>query len=242
MIAGLPLYGYAVGILMQRDRIMRLPGDVGNATTFGFPVRYALIEEVKPEDLKNPQKAEFLAEKYVSAARQLESEGVRLLAAGCGFAGILQNVLTGAVRIPVFSSSLIQVPMVARGLGRRRIGIITADSRALNDRYFSPLGWTRDTHDVVIRGIEGETELVSLLYSDLPPDEVLGRGSRIMARIAQDFVLENQDIGAIVLECTNLPPFARVISTATNRPVFDIVTLVKWGYSACIRKPFAGFC
>jgi hypothetical protein len=44
--SGRPLYGHAVGILMQNDAIVRLPGDVGNATTFEFPVRYALVSGV----------------------------------------------------------------------------------------------------------------------------------------------------------------------------------------------------
>ena len=36
---GRAVYGQAIGILLTNSRFPRIPGDVGNASTFDFPVR-----------------------------------------------------------------------------------------------------------------------------------------------------------------------------------------------------------
>jgi N-acyl-D-aspartate/D-glutamate deacylase len=67
------------------------------------------------------------------------------------------------------------------------------------------------------------------------------RGGRIrkIGRIEEDAkrILEkNQKTGAIVLECTDLPAFAKAIQKVTNLPVFDIVALVRMVHEAFLRK------
>ncbi len=241
--SGRPLYGHAVGILMQNDAIVRLPGDVGNATTFEFPVRYALVSGVGGNDLKDPENLERLAPSYIDAARRLEREGVRMLAAGCGFSSILQPLLAASVNIPVFTSSLMQVPQVAQSLGNRAVGILTANAQVLDDRYFEPLGWRSSSFNVRIWGIEEEQDLMDVLSrGGLPLPELLQRGNNAMRRVACHMVRRYPEIGAIVMECTNLPPFSAEVSAATGLPVFDIVTLVRWAYLACTRKVFHGYC
>src|SRR5262245_16171879 len=194
---------------MQQDRIVRLPGDVGNATTFRFPVRYELVEGVDPADLKAPDRARAAAPSFARAARALEVAGARVIGTGCGYLSILQSEIQAAVRVPVLSSSLLQVPWVALTLGPgRRVGIVTADSRALGDAYFEPLGWTSRTVPVAVVGIEHEAEFIDLLYRpDLEEDEIRHM-HRAMGRLARRFVEAHPDVGALVLECTNLPPFA----------------------------------
>jgi Asp/Glu/hydantoin racemase len=236
------IYGQAVGVVMQQDRIVRLPGDVGNATTFPFPVRYELVEGVDPADLKSPDRARAAAPAFTRAARALEASGARIIGTGCGYLSILQPEIQAAVRVPVLSSSLLQVPWVARTLGPgRRVGIVTADSRALGDAYFEPLGWTSRTVPVAIVGIERETEFIDLLFHpDVEEDEVR-RMHQAMGRLVRRFVEATPDVGALVLECTNLPPFAATMQRATGLPVFDVVTLLSWAQAAAVRQPFTGY-
>lgn len=236
------IFGQAVGIVMQQDRILRLPGDVGNATTFPFPVRYELVDGVDPADLKDPERARAAAPRFIEAARALETAGARLIGTGCGYLSILQRELQAAMRVPVLSSSLLQVPWVAATLGPgRRVGIITADSRALTDAYFEPLGWTCGTVPVAIVGIESETEFLHLLYADSLTEDEIRQMHRAMAGVARRLVEACPDVGAIVLECTNLPPFAPAIQEAVRVPVFDVVTLLMWGHAAAVRRPFVGY-
>jgi Asp/Glu/hydantoin racemase len=49
-------------------------------------------------------------------------------------------------------------------------------------------------------------------------------------------IQENNDVGAIVLECTDLSPFAEAVQRETELPVFDIVILANMIYCAITRK------
>jgi hypothetical protein len=46
----------------------------------------------------------------------------------------------------------------------------------------------------------------------------------------------NPGIGAIVFECTNLPPFSEEVSREFGLPVYDIITLGRWFYSGLIQS------
>jgi Asp/Glu/hydantoin racemase len=61
-----------------------------------------------------------------------------------------------------------------------------------------------------------------------------------MTSVAAKLVELHPEVGAIVLECTNMPPFARHVQDATSLPVFDVVTMVKYAYSAALRQRFRG--
>ncbi|HYM71248.1 MAG TPA: aspartate/glutamate racemase family protein [bacterium] len=235
------IYGQAVGIIMQTDTILRLPGDVGNATTFPFPVRYEVVAGVDPADLKRPDRARAAASRFVDAARALERGGVRAIGTGCGYLALMQRELQRAVAVPVLSSSLVQVPWVAGMLPPgRRVGIVTADSRALDDAYFEPLGWTARTVPVAVCGIENERRFVELLHRDALDDSEIAEMHAAMARLVGAFASTHPDLGALVLECTNLPPFAVSMQRACGLPVFDVVTLLGWAHAGAVRRAFAG--
>ncbi len=242
MTPGRATYGQTVGIVMQPDRILRMPGDVGNATTFPFPVLYEVVHGAEAAHLKRPDLARAAAPRYIAAARSMEAAGVRLIGTGCGYLSILHRELQAAVAIPVFSSSLMQVPWVARALPPgQRVGIITADSQALTEAYFEPLGWSSREVAVAIRGIEGEREFLQLLYADRLEEADVQRMHRAMAQVAHQFRDAHPEVGAIVLECTNLPPFAATIQRAAGVAVFDVTTLLTWAHAAAVRHAFTGY-
>src|SRR6185503_15791738 len=101
---GFNQYGFTVGILMLDTRFPRIAGDMGNATTFPFPVRYQRVSGASPE-------------RVVRGG----AEGVRAITTNCGFLVKFQRELAAAVSVPVFTSSLLLVPLVHRMLppGRR---------------------------------------------------------------------------------------------------------------------------
>ena len=51
-------------------------------------------------------------------------------------------------------------------------------------------------------------------------EDVVTAGRRLVER--------NPDVGAIVLECTNMPPYAADVSRATGLPVHDFHSFVCW--------------
>ena len=46
---GQNVFGYSIGILMLDTRFPRIPGDMGNATSFDFPVLYQRVRGATPE-------------------------------------------------------------------------------------------------------------------------------------------------------------------------------------------------
>jgi len=58
--------------------------------------------------------------------------------------------------------------------------------------------------------------------------------------VAESLVRENPDVGALVLECTDMPPFAHLIQKAVNLPIFDLITLTNMVYNAVVRRSYRG--
>ena len=54
-------------------------------------------------------------------------------------------------------------------------------------------------------------------------------------------LIEGENVGAILLECSDMPPYAADIQAATLLPVFDFITLIKWMQSAVMQRPYAGW-
>ena len=209
-----------------------LPGNSTNPETFAFPVRYCRVKGANIHTiLENPSR-DVLAS-MIAAAREMEARGIRAITTSCGFNAVFQRELAEAVRVPVFTSSLIQIPMLQTMLGRQRtIGVITAKKSALTEDHLRQAGIERPAA-VHIQGLETCTEWGKIFSA--PDDEI------DIPTVASDVVdvarsmTEKADIGAFVLECTDLPPFADAIRRATGRPVFDFVTLTNYVHET-IRK------
>jgi len=138
---GTNLYGFTVGILMLDTRFPRIPGDMGNATTFDFPVRYHRVTGASPDRVVRQGQRELLPA-FVEGARFLEREGVRAITTNCGFLAKFQPELAASVSVPVFTSSLLLVPLVQRMLpAGRAVGVLTVNAASLHHRKLSQGRW-----------------------------------------------------------------------------------------------------
>jgi Asp/Glu/hydantoin racemase len=229
---GFNQYGFTVGVLMLDTRFPRIHGDMGNASTFHFPVRYHRVTGADP-DLVVRRGAEGLLPAFVEGARALEREGVGAITTNCGFLIKYQAELARAVRVPVFTSSLLLVPLVHRMLPPgQRVGIMTVNASSLTSEHLSGAGIGADVPLAVV-GLETEKEFTrALLDNELELDVGLAREEHI--RVARRLVSEHPDVGAIVLECTNMPPYTADIQRETGRPVFDILSLVTMAHDALV--------
>ena len=221
---GFNQYGFTVGILMLDTRFPRVPGDMGNAATFPFPVRYQRVAGADP-DLVVRRGAAGLLPAFVEGARRLEDEGVGAITTNCGFLIKYQVPLARSVRVPVFTSSLLLVPLVHRMLAPGgRVGIMTVDAGSLTPEHLTGAGIGPEVPLAVV-GMETEKEFTrALLDNELELDVDLAREEHV--RVARRLVSEHPDVGAIVLECTNMPPYTADIQRETGLAVFDIVSLV----------------
>jgi hypothetical protein len=206
-----------------------LPGNSTNPETFAFPVSCRRIRGANIHTiLENPSQP--VLQSMIDEARRMEREGILAITTSCGFNAVFQRELADAVRVPVFTSSLMQVPLVQHMLGKERtVGVITAKKAALTEKHLKGAG-IEDRTAIHIRGLETCTEWNKIFSS---PDEDID-----IPTVASDVVrlagsmAEKTDVGAFVLECTDLPPFADAIRRATGRPVFDFVTLTNYAYQA----------
>lgn len=229
-------YGIPIGILMLDTHFPRVPGDIGNATTFPFPVVYRIIKEATSVSVvlnADPK----LIEPFIKAAKELVEEGCKAIITSCGFMAIFQKEIAAAVDVPVIASSLVQVEIVSKMLKPDQIvGILTAQASSLTDKHFQGVGST----DVpkVVYGIE-DTEFGKVFFNGLDYID-LDLAEREMLAVVDKMLAENPNVGAIVLECTNMPPFARAIQQKTGLPVFDVITLIRYVHDAVISPVYSG--
>lgn len=224
-------YGEAIGILMLDTKFPRIPGDIGNALTFDFPVKYKKVKGATSQRVVREADPSLIAP-FIEAARELEEEGVSAITTSCGFLAIFHEYLADAVSIPVFTSSLLQVPIVFRMLKKgQKVGIMTASKPHLTELHFKGAG-IKDI-PLVIYGMEEQEEFPAV-FLDQKETLDIEKAESEMVQVATKMVSENPDVGAIVFECTNMPPFRKAVQQAVNLPVFDIVTLMNYVHDSVI--------
>jgi len=230
-------YGESIGILILDATYPCIPGNVGNASTFSFPVRYKVVKGASIERLIKVKDMTLLSS-FIDAAVELQEEGVKAITGACGFMALFQREVSDAVDVPVFLSSLLQIPFIYQ-IKKRKIGIITADSKSLTPEHFISVGVNKEI-PLLIGGMEDQKEFreaileeKGTLDSDLIESEVAG--------VAKKLITENPDIGALVLECSDLPPYAHAIQKEVNLPIFDFTTMIQYVHTALVRNEFQGF-
>ena len=229
---GRNLYGHPIGVLVLDTVFPRIPGDIGHAGTFPFPVLYHKVRNASPSRVVREGDPALL-DGFIQGARTLEAAGVLAITTSCGFLAMFQRQLTEAVRVPVFTSALQLVPLVSRMLAPdRAVGILTVEGRALGPRHLAGAGITEDI-PVVMWGLErGQAFTPVLLDNELELDVDAARRENVEA--AREMLERHPEVGAIVLECTNMPPYAATIREATGLPVFDITTLIRLVHAALV--------
>lgn len=224
-----------LGILMLDTHFPRIPGDVGNEKSFSFPIVKKIVTGASTRRVVLEGDSSLLRP-FLDAARELEAEGVAAITTSCGFLAMFQRELAAAVNIPVFTSALLQAALLVPILkGGQAVGILTADGRKLGERHFQGVGITHVPK--VVYGMEG-TAFGEVFVGDSP---TLDRATaeREMRAVARRMVEEHPEIGPVVLECTNMPPYARAVADVTGRPVYDITTLAETVMHSLTRTEFA---
>jgi hypothetical protein len=231
--------GYTIGIMLLDVHYPLLPGNVVNADTYGFPVRHAWVPGANQSRMHTGD--DTLLPALIETAKQLEREGCRAVCGACGYFGHFQERLADAIDIPVYLSSLVQVPWIRVGLKKnQKIGILCADGHNLTEKLFTACGVSQEDYKRCVHKSAGHLPQFSALM------ERRGHFDNSILRqelidLARALVTENPDIGAILLECSDMPPYAAAIQAELNLPVFDFITLIKFVHNAVAQKPYYGF-
>src|SRR6266851_242396 len=231
---GKALYGARVGILMLETRFPRIPGDMGNALTWPFPVLYKVVPGASSARVVF-DKAAGLLDAFLDAAAELVRLGADGITTTCGFLSLYQREIAAYVGVPVATSSLMQIPLIERILPPgRRVGALTISAASLTREHLIAAGADPDTPIV---GTERGSEFTRA---------ILGDDARLDAAAAERDILDAGDAliaqypetGAVLLECTNMVPYARALSEHLRLPVFSIYSFVSWLQAGLVPRDF----
>ena len=238
---GRPYYGYSVGVLMLDMEAPLIPGNVGNAMSYDFPVLYKVLEGLPADwwcDEIGPD--ESRCQIFIDAAKELEAKGCKAITSGCGFFAIYQKRVAEAVNIPVFLSPLLMVPMLSRMLGGNRVGILTAGGAHLKGDFLKTVG-IDETVNYAVGGLENTEEFynvhVTCKKKTINPEKMEGE----VVAAAKALVAKYPDIKAFVFECSDIPPFARAVVRDTGIPVFDFIGLAHMVARAIVPPVYPEF-
>jgi hypothetical protein len=180
-----------------------------------------------------------MVDAIIETARELEKAGVRAITSDCGYMIRFHRQVAEAVNIPVIFSNLLQIPLIASTLGTNQaVGIICANRKRLTPDLLAIAGLQKDSK-VVIRGMEDAQAFRGPILDETGTLDDAAIEKEVVAR-ARDMGTAHPETGAILLECSNLPPYAHAVQRATRRPVFDFTTLINYMHQAFHRKPFSG--
>ena len=231
---GKTLYGASVGILMLETRFPRIPGDMGNAETWPFPVLYKVVPGASPRRVVC-ERADGLLDEFLAAADELVRLGADGITTTCGFLSLYQREIAAHVGVPVATSSLMQVPFIERVLPLgKRVGVLTVSAAHLSVEHMRAAGADPETPVV---GTDDGSEFSRVMINDEERLDVAAAERDILAA-GDRLVASHEGIGAVLLECTNMVPYARALSQRLRLPVFSIYTFVTWFHSGLIPRDF----
>ena len=222
-----------IGILMLDSRFPRIAGDIGNPVTWPFPVRFATVSGATPEAVVTGDVEPFV-QAFIEAGQKLVAEGCTGISTTCGFLALIRPRLAKALGVPVAASSLEQAPMIMAMLApEQQIGILTISARTLSAEHLAVAGVPQGSP---VQGVDDTAFARTILNNETELDVPQAR--RNMVAGATRLVDENPRIGAVLLECTNMVPYAADIAQAVKRPVFSVSTYLRWFHESLAPRTF----
>ena len=239
-------YGMGLGVILLDDIYPGFPGDVRNPSAYPFPIQYEVCTGIDIHQLVVAQDKSTCLEPILKAARRLEWMGCRAIAAECGYFAYFQREVAAALNIPVFMSSLIQVPLAQAAIAPDKVvGILMANAGYLTDHHLVSVGVQLGSNYVIGGAMDdGRCEEFDHLWTGglrtEPPSAVYEKAEIEFVQVGIEFFKKYPNMGAMVLECTGMPPFARTLQRAIEIPVFSWGTLLDYAYSVVVHRDYYG--
>ena len=239
-------YGMGLGIIILDDVYPGFPGDVRNASAFPFPIQYEVVENVDIFTLLYKEDKSCCLEPILKAAKKLESMGCRAIAAECGYFAYFQQAVAGEVDVPAFMSSLLQVPLIQQTIGpKKSVGILCAKKNCLTDTHLERVGIQLGSN-YFVNGAQDDYSchaFDTLWDKNVRPEQPwsdYASAEKSMIEIAKDMKAKHPEMGALMLECTGMQPFARAIQREIDMPVYSWGTLLDYAYATSVHRDYYG--
>jgi hypothetical protein len=224
----------ALGIMQLDTRFPRIPGDVSHPDSYEFPIIVQVVSGANFKKAEQADNPEILA-LFLEAAMELEAQGVFAITTSCGFLAAYQREIASRVRVPVFLSSLLQIPLV-RAITMGRVGIVTARAATFTVEHLRAAGVSPDV-PTAVAGLEDKPMFRACILNngtEIDPDRIKAE----VIETAGSLLEHHSDIGAFVFECHNLAPYAPAVVETFGKPVFDIITLAHFVHDGVFKRKF----
>ena len=230
---GTAMAGFDIGIICLETTHALLPGNVQHARSYSFPVIYEAVSVDDPWRVMRGEPA--LLPPILAAARTLRRRGVRAICGACGSFGFYQREIAAALDVPVFLSPLMLVPLILAGLAPdRRIGIVAGSAALIDQRLFDACG-VADPTRLAMAPMADCSEFANMV-AGRPLDVALLRAQ--LGEVVDQLVRREPALGAILLQCSDLPPFAADLQAVTGLPIFDMTRMIAWVAGAVAYQPY----
>jgi Asp/Glu/hydantoin racemase len=239
-------YGMGLGIILLDDVYPAFPGDVRNASGYPFPIQYEVALDVDIQRLVVAEDKSPCLDPLLRAAKHLEQMGCRAIIGECGYFAYFQREVAASVNVPVFMSSLLQAPFAQSLIGQDRVvGLLMANSSYITERHLTSVGIQPGSNYVIagamddLRCQEFDHLWTNGLRSE-PPAADYDKAEAEFLQVAVEFFHRHANMGAMLLECTGFPPFARALQQIIEIPVFSWGTLLDYAYSVVVHRDYYG--
>ena len=231
---GKTVFGASIGILMLETQFPRIPGDIGNALSWPFPVHYRVVRGATPDNVVRGDPGLRLDD-FIAAGRELVEMGCDGVASNCGFLALLQSELSKALGVPVATSALMQAPMIAATLPPdRHVSILTISEATLTDDHLRAAGVADGTP---VLGTDAGREFTRAILGDEVEIDFDACRADLLDTAAR-LVEAHPRTGAILLECTNMVPYAADIRAHVGLPVYSIHSFLTWFQAGLLPRRF----
>lgn len=213
-----------LGVVMLDTKFPRPEGDIGHPSAFGVPTRRCVITGAWPEKIVQSgaslRKGRLVAP-ILQLVRRLEQDGAKAITTSCGFLVLLQKEMQAQVKIPVITSSLLQLPgLLAQ---HARVGVLTISSSKLGVEHLRAAGVPRERMtDVVVQGVDATSEFATAILGNRPEMDSEKAAADVLAA-ALALKQREPSLTCVVLECTNMPPYRAAIEAATGMKTWALV-------------------
>ncbi|UYQ76556.1 aspartate/glutamate racemase family protein [Glutamicibacter sp. JL.03c] len=197
----------------------RIRGDIGNPASFSYPVIHATVPHASVNRVVEEPDEELIT-LFIDSGRELERQGATAITTSCGFLAKFQLEIQSGLDVPFRSSSLLQIPAAQARHGN--VGVITAKESSLGLDHF--LGARCTGKPAAVAGMDSSPAFTSSIIEQTAALDEAAIRSEVIA-VARELVRDNPELDAIVLECTNLPPYAQDVRNVTRLPVYDALTM-----------------
>lgn len=231
---GINVCGLTMGVISLESYFPKPDGHIKNPSSFDFPIFYKTVKGATIDRLIRERDPELL-KPFIEAAQELEREGVKAITGSCGFLALHQKEIADAVNVPVFMSSLIQVPLVSRFLkSDQKVGVVVANSDALSEDHLKGVGIADEP--IVVAGMQHQKQFSEVILKGETNDLDMDLFEAELCGVIQEMLDSNPEVGAIVLECTDLSHFAPKLQDKFGLPIFDLTSLTRMVAAAADRQ------